>query len=119
MKVLPIIQDYFKREIKHLKEDRFSKYDFNDDTYYYELKSRTNRKNSYPDTIIGFDKIENDNKPVILLFYFTDELCYVEYDKEVFDSFEVVPITRRDRNVGPKMHLKIPIHHLTTIKSWI
>jgi hypothetical protein len=119
LRVFPYILDYFKRDIKHLKDDRFSKYDFSDAKYNYELKTRTNRKTSYPDTIIGFDKIENDNCGLILLFDFIDELCFIEYDKDIFDKFEVVPITRRDRNDGPKLHLKIPIEYLTTIKSWI
>ena len=39
--VLPIIREYFGKEIKS-NNGRFAKYDYFDDETYYELKSRTN-----------------------------------------------------------------------------
>jgi hypothetical protein len=115
-KVLPIVRKYFERDVKHIT-DRFSKYDFEDEEYCYELKSRTNRRESFPDTLIGLDKVENVGKKLILLFEFTDSLCFIEYDAEKFSKYEVVMFGRNDRNVKPKLHIKIPICDLHQIPT--
>lgn len=113
--VLPIIQSYFNKDIKPT-EGRYNKYDYLDNNYNYELKSRTNEYNKYPTTLIGLDKIDNNT---IYLFYFTDGLYYIKYNKELFDTFEIKDFVRNPR-YGKidklKKYIYIPIDKLQEIK---
>jgi len=112
--VLPIIQTFFKRDIKPT-EGRYNKYDYLDNRYNYELKSRTNNYDKYPTTLIGLDKIDNNT---IYLFYFTDGLFFIEYDKKLFDTFEIKDFLRHPR-YGKidkvKKYIYIPIQYLNKI----
>lgn len=112
--VLPIIKKYFNRDIKNT-EGRYNKYDYIDDIYNYELKSRTNEYNKYPTTLIGLDKVSDNT---IFLFYFTDGLYYIEYIKDLFDSFEIKDFVRNPRYGKidkPKKYIYIPISCLSKI----
>jgi hypothetical protein len=112
--VLPIIQNYFNREIIEHTE-QYSKYDFSDDKYNYELKSRTNNLNKFPTTMITLNKIDK-SKPLILLFKFTDKLTYIEYDETLFNTFEVKKFSRANLKYDEKLHIYIPIEHLKIIQ---
>jgi hypothetical protein len=112
--VLPIIQNYFNRDIIEHTE-QYSKYDFSDEQYNYELKSRTNNLNKYPTTMITLNKIDK-SKPLILLFKFTDKLTYIEYDETLFNSFEVKKFSRAQKEWDKKNHIYIPIEYLTIIE---
>lgn len=114
--VLPIIRDYFKRDIKATKE-RYSKFDYYDVEYKYELKTRTNKYNSFPTTIIETNKII-DNLKIIFLFRFTDGLYFIEYEKELFNTFEKQLYIRNYPTIQTpirKEHIFIPIDKLTRI----
>lgn len=113
-KVQPIIQDFFNRDIK-MNPERYAKYDFHDEEFQYELKSRTNKLNTYPDTMITFNKI-TDEKPLILLFNYTDCLAYIEYEKELFSTFRKQMFSRANIDIDEKEHVFIPIEHLKIIK---
>jgi len=84
-KLLPVIKDFFKKEIIEI-ENKYSAFDYECDECYYELKTRTNNYKKYPTTMIGRNKIEA-NKDIILLFKYTDCLTYIKYEKELFDTF--------------------------------
>jgi hypothetical protein len=117
--ILPIIRKFFNRDIIKL-EDKYNKYDYEDDIYKYELKARKNNYNKYPTTLIGSDKYDNkyhNNKKIIFLFNFTDGLYYIEYDKDKFNTFEKKPFVRIYRGVNDikKDYLFIPIEHLIKI----
>lgn len=111
--VLPIIQHFFKREINK-SEDKFAKSDFFDDEFYYELKSRANNYNKYSTTMITADKIRDD-KNLILLFYFTDGLYYINYEKEKFLNYEKKMFSRANVSWNEKLHYYIPISDLQPI----
>jgi hypothetical protein len=112
--VLPIIQKYFNRDIiEHLEQ--YSKYDYSDEMYNYELKSRTNNLNKYPTTMITLNKIDK-TKPLILLFKFTDKLTYIEYDETLFNTFEVKQFSRAKQEWDEKNHIYIPIQYLKVIE---
>jgi hypothetical protein len=112
--VLPIIQNYFNRNIiEHLEQ--YSKYDYSDGIYNYELKSRTNNLNKYPTTMITLNKIDK-TKPLILLFKFTDKLTYIEYDETLFNTFEVKQFSRAKITHDEKDHIYIPIKYLKVIE---
>jgi hypothetical protein len=112
--VLPLIKNFFNRNIIEYNE-QYSKYDFRDDQYDYELKSRTNTLNKYPTTMITLNKLQ-DSKPLILLFKFTDKLAYIEYDKELFKTFEVKQFSRAQLKHDEKLHIYIPIEYLKVIE---
>jgi hypothetical protein len=112
--VLPIISKHFQKEIKQYKE-QYSKFDFFDEEYDYELKSRTNKYKTYPTTMITANKVSGDKKK-IFLFYFTDGLYFIEYNKEVFDKYELKMFSRSGLEI-PKPHFLIPIEDLIEIKT--
>ena len=112
--VLPRIINYFNRDIKE-NEGQYAKYDFTDDLYNYELKSRKNTLNKYPDTMITMNKLNNKMKKLILLFNFTDNLAFIEYDEELFKTFKTNSFSRAKESWDEKMHVYIPIEYLQII----
>jgi len=115
-KVLPMINEYFKRDIKKF-ENRYDKYDFFDDEYVYELKSRFNCKDKFPTTMITMNKL-TENKKIILLFNFQDCLTYIEYDKDKFDKYDTQLFSRAKLVGDLKEHIYIDINDLTLIKKY-
>ena len=57
--MMPILINYFNRDIKKTF-NKYCKYDFEDNEYKYELKTRNNKYSTYPTTIVGCDKITNN-----------------------------------------------------------
>ena len=118
--LLPILQEYFGKDIERSKGGRFAKYDYTDEKVNYELKSRTNKIKQYPTTMITRNKVEgNDaNKDLILLFNYTDCLAYIEYEEEQFKQYTTESFSRLGASWDEKPHLYIPIEHLKIIKSY-
>jgi hypothetical protein len=109
--ILPIIKEYFKRDIKQT-EDKYNEFDYKDEIHQYELKTRTNKMNQYPTTMTTYNKCKPNS---ILLFKYTDCLAYIEYDEERFKQYEVAKYTRyEDRQ--KRDHIFIPVKDLTIIK---
>ena len=52
--------------------EEFAQHDFECADYVYELKSRSNRLESFADTVISTDKFAGLTKPLVLVFSFTD-----------------------------------------------
>jgi len=115
--VLPIIREYFGREISSSK-GRYAKYDFFDGDTFYELKSRTNKKDCYPTTMITKNKVEECDKDLKLLFNFKDCLAYIQYDEEQFKNYTTEQFSRLGAGWDEKPHLYIPVNHLTIIQSY-
>ena len=109
--VLPLIKEYFKREIKPT-EDKYDPFDFKDDMYNYELKTRNNTMKAYPTTMTTLNKCQPNS---ILLFKYTDALAYIEYDEERFKQYEVSQYSRYEDKTA-RDHIFIPIEHLTPIQ---
>lgn len=111
-KVLPIIQNYFCKNICK-SVDKFEKFDFYDEKYKYELKCRNVNYNKYPTTIVPCDKL---CKNLILLFYFTDGLYFIKYGK-IFNKFEkkLFARYRPDFKDLEKEYYYIPIEYLQKI----
>lgn len=116
-KLLPVIQKYFNKDIKEI-EFKLSPFDYECDECFYELKTRTNTLNKYPTTLIGRNKIEA-NKDIILIFKYTDCLTYINYNKELFDTFEIKPFDRNVKETNKKDYIYIPIIHLKIIETYI
>lgn len=96
--------------------DRYSKYDFSNERYSIELKTRKNKYDTYPTTMITKNKIVDDSKKLILAFKFTDGLYYIEYDKQLFDKFNTRMFSRAYQKWDEKPHIYIPIEYLTRIE---
>lgn len=111
--ILKTINNYFNREIKR-SEDKYCHYDFYDDKYTYELKSRRNKYDTYPTTMIPALKLK---KRVILLFNFTDGLYYIKYRKSKFEEFDKRYFVkdREDKKDIKKLYYYIPIDKLKKI----
>lgn len=80
--------------------DAYSNFDFYDEKYSYELKSRRIDHDYYPTTMIPEMKC---HKHTILLFKFTNGLYYIRYRKSVFDEFEKEMFVK---NRGDKIDVK-------------
>jgi hypothetical protein len=117
-KVLEILNKNFNIDGEIRKSNSiYSSYDFISNNYCYELKSRNNRYDEYPTTLIPKYKCNRDN--LYLLFYFTDGLYYIKYDKDLFETFEVKQFKRNDRVdkiQKPVDYYYIPVEHLTRIE---
>lgn len=115
--VLPIIREYFKRDIK-CAESRFSPYDFYDEEgMTYELKSRSNRFSQYPTTMITADKVK-EGRPVTFLFRFTDGVYFIRYDPNKFKNYHCQDFSRAGVRWNEKPHFYIPIQDLTLIHTF-
>jgi hypothetical protein len=90
--LLPRLNEFFKDNLKPTP-DRYKKYDFEGDTYIYELKSRTCTFEKYPTTLFPADKIVPTRKQ-IFIFHFTNGTYYIEYDETVFKDIEVASFRR-------------------------
>ena len=82
-------------------EDKYSLFDYYSDTCYVELKSRRCSSHTYPDTMIGKNKIDfasTSDKPVYFIFSYNDGLFWYQYNsEEVIRSMEIRQGGRRDR----------------------
>jgi len=117
-----IIDQYFACNSVKLSEHHC--YDFYDKKTqtYYEIKSRKNAYNSYPDTVVGYNKIEyipsRPGRLFYFIFNFTDGLYYIKYEQKLFDTFIVKKFGRWDRGKYEiKDHIFIPIKYLTKLTN--
>ena len=117
-KIYPIIKQYFNNDDIEQTMGRYAKYDYICPKYNYECKSRTNTFNKYPDTMITMNKIQNVNKPLILLFNFLDALYYIEYEPVLFSTFKRQWFSRAKEEWDEKIHIFIPTEHLIHIHTW-
>ena len=118
--LLPLLEGHFKDNLLPTL-GRFAPYDYEGDTASYELKSRTNTYTAYPTTCIGQDKINpTHTKKQVYIFNYTDGTYFIEYSKELFETFEVKPFRRwrDDWKDKEKPYVYIPIDKLTRIVVW-
>lgn len=113
--VLDKMNGFFQDNIKQTTA-RYDTKDYLGEKYKYELKSRRNKYEAYPTTIIPTDKVNNDTN-YVFLFNFTDGLYYIYYDEEVFKTFRKDMFKRFDggQNNPNKLYWYIPIEYLKQI----
>jgi hypothetical protein len=117
--VLPIITEYFSRDIKQ-SADKYSNFDFYDNIYKYELKSFRCNLNKFENVFIDDTKLEKNTKTIIL-FKYDDALTYIKYNEQDFKNYKKDYFQRKrtginDRN---KLVIIIPIKDLTIINQSI
>lgn len=82
-KLLKLMRAFFGDNIKRTCKGHL--FDYYNDSCYIELKSRNCFKDTYNDTMIGFNKIqaaENNNKDCFFCFNFKDGVYYWKYNKD-------------------------------------
>jgi hypothetical protein len=95
--------------------NKYDLFDYIGDECLIELKSRRNTHNKYPDTMIGYNKIEfakTSCKDIVFCFSFTDGLYYYKFDKEdlINDNLRIDEGGRNDRGRNEyKQYCYIPI----------
>jgi hypothetical protein len=122
IKIKSIIETAFKIKVNKTNS-MYNPYDYycESNKTFYELKSRNNTYDAYPTTMLGMNKLNFrmdllDDKKFVFLFNFTDGLYYINYEKTLFDTFEVMRGGRWDRGKEEiKDYLFIPINHLNKI----
>jgi hypothetical protein len=101
---------------------RWSKFDFVNDKINMEVKSRQRvRINDFTTTMINCDKVQpEEGKRLIFVFNFVfdvandkKEIYFIEYNKELFETFEVKDF--QYSNGGKEPHYYIPVNLLTKI----
>jgi len=98
--IFEILKNKFDIELKK-SDDKFSLFDYYSDNLFIELKSRRCYLSTYPDTMIGKNKIdfaEKANKPVIFVFSYFNGIYWYKYDKnDLIRSIEIRRGGRKDR----------------------
>jgi hypothetical protein len=116
--ILPLLKEYFNDDInQNIKQ--YAQYDFYNNQYNFELKSRKNLSTTYPTTMITKNKLKDNNKELILLFNYIDGLYYIKYNEEDFNKFESKLFKRFGVTAEPLEHVYIPIEKLTLIKKYL
>jgi hypothetical protein len=90
------------------KTEQYEPFDFKNSKMCIELKTRRNTKNAYPTTMVGANKVkvaeqDTSGKRYVFAFKFTDGTYFVEYEKTLFDTFEISEGGRCDRG-RPEMN---------------
>ena len=111
--VIDRLKSHFGDETILKTEDKFCLYDAVGKDFKYEIKSRRNSKTAYPTTIIPCHKAIPDT---IFVFNFTDKICYIKYDVDLFNTFTTQMIyADRYNATPPSLHFHIPIDKLIDI----
>jgi len=116
-KLFPKICNKFGDDL--IKTDQMCRWDYESNTVVIELKSRRNKKNTYPTTMIGKQKVDlmmESGKRVISMFKFTDGLYYIEVTKDNICKFEIDRGGRSDRGVDEvNIYYYIPVEMLSLL----
>lgn len=116
-KILDIIKSHFKDDNVIKTIERYSKYDFIGNNI-YELKSRNNKYDAYPTTLITNDKIINTDKDLYFIFNFIDGVYYIKYDEIKFKNYLTTKFVRKQRidyKDREQLHIFVPIVDLIRI----
>ena len=117
IKIFPILKAHFGDQLMETKA-QYAKYDFYTENQYFELKTRKNKKSQYPTTLLTCNKIINlkEGEEQYFVFHFTDELCYIKYDKVLFDTFQRNKYSRENKVEDMTDYIFIPIDALKSIQ---
>ena len=117
-RLLNTIQTFFNDDTIIKITTKYSPFDYMGNNCLIELKSRRCNSSTYPTTIIGINKFNqiDPNIKYILIFSFTDIVLYIEYEEELFNTFSIKTVSRRDRGrVESAKYYHIPIKNLKPI----
>jgi hypothetical protein len=112
--VIDKLSNYFNETCE--PTSRYCKWDAISPSAKYEIKSRRNKHDTYPTTIIPVDKTDVEGK-LYFVFHFIDGLYFIEYNKETFSNYEIQEIgaVRGGGLYTLKPHYLIDVADLTKI----
>ena len=119
--LLPKLRQFFNDNTiiaTESKYGKFCKWDFEGDTgSRFELKTRRNRKNAYPTTLLPIHKVV-EGKKQYFIFNYIDKISYIEYNEELFKTFQQQELIDGRYNFykEPITHLHIPVNLLIDIQ---
>ena len=106
---------------KFERKGGMSVFDFvnTESTIYVDLKTRRIRHDMYPTSIIGANKVEfadmDNSKSYHFVYQYEDGLYGIQYDKELFKTFEIRDFqrgSRSDYDRNSQLCYFIPVNHL-------
>ena len=106
------------------KTTRYVVFDYEGENISIELKTRRNKANKYPTTMIGMGKVNeglkrirnNPNHSIYFVFCFTDSIQYFQLTEDNLDKCNIGLGGRNDRfNEEINEYLYIPIEELNII----
>jgi len=125
---LPTFSKFFNVTLERSVDD-FDPLDYSDvpKTVFVELKTRRIKHNDYETCLIGANKVAkckenlrvNPNTKHYFCYAYTDGLYYIEYNEQLFDTFQCNLYQRGQRadiNDNPKSTIFIPTHLLQPIR---
>ena len=116
--VIDILKGKLDADIE-LSMDTFDQFDYRSDRSNVELKSRRNKMDKYPTTLITANKAHVDpGKDTLFVFCFTNKVAYIKYEKELFDTFDKRPFSRANLKRDEKDHFFIPLDKLTVLHEF-
>ena len=110
------------------KTNQYSMSDYSSSDTHIELKTRRCQYNTYPTTIIGYNKCKYYSKlnklniRCFFIFHFLQDntIYYIQYDDELFKMFQKQDNSIiRDYKIEYKENIHIPITYLTKISQSI
>jgi hypothetical protein len=119
--LIPILNNFFNdnfRNTKDLYGNEYYNYDFEGvNGTRIELKSRRNKYNDYPTTLMPVHKCVCEKLcPNIFVFNFSDGLYYLEWNADKFKTYETKMILyKRFGRMDYNLHYMIPIEELTLL----
>ena len=115
-KIFPDIKDFFDVENIRMNDPQFAKYDYTSDDVEFEVKSRKVKKNTYSTTMLTCNKVTETEKEIVFIFNFLDEICWIQYDAVLFNTFTKTKFSRAQIEADEKDYFYIPLEYLETIK---
>jgi hypothetical protein len=119
-----VIEGFFKTPLERVGGMAIFDFVNKGKTVYADLKTRRIPHNMYPTAIIGGNKIEyaqaNPNSDYWFIYQYTDGMYAIQYEKELFDTFEKRDYQRGERsdyNRGSQNCYFIPHEHLKKISQ--
>lgn len=104
-----------------LCKNKYSVIDYISNNTLVELKSRRNAYKTYPDTMVGVNKINymlKDRRKGYCVFSFTDGIYYIEITRDIVKDFRKALGGRSDRGkVETNNYYYIPINMLNNLTT--
>jgi len=112
-RIFPILEKKWEGIVP---QKRYAKYDAVSESVNIEIKSRKNRWNSYPTTMLTMNKISDLTKTNIFVFNFVSDrksdIYYIEYDPDRFSKYTKTMFSRAEIESDEKEYVFIPVEDL-------
>lgn len=122
LSTIEVLNSFFGTTFRNTKDiygTPYYQYDFEngDKSICVEMKSRRNRYDTYPTTIVPVSKANDNVGRYVFVFQFTDGIYFIDYNKEKFSKYETRMINTYRKGIvdKPKPHFCIDIRDLTKI----